>query len=185
MPTKPLPAVAQIGVAGNARSFGIPALAVKWTGLITESGAAAPDNSTDHVLRVFASYDKNPDASVQLGVDNANEVCNINPTQRKMSVKLSAVVSADKQEDVEIIAKDLPYKGSLVNIGHITAGAFVSGSTDGNVTTTAVDPQVETSSAVVDNASVRRSPEGAITIEIDATIHYNADGSFKVFAALT
>ncbi|MEI8289580.1 MAG: hypothetical protein WCH99_08900 [Verrucomicrobiota bacterium] len=181
----PLPAVAQIGIAGNARAFGIPALAVKWVGIIAETGAAAPDNSTDHVLRVLSGLDKNMDSAVQVGTDNANEVCNINPTQRKAAVKFSFIVSADKQADVEVIAKDLPPKNSLINVGHMDAGNFVSGSATGAASATALDPQIETASAIVENASVRRSPEGAVSIEIDVTIHYNPDGSFKVFAALT
>lgn len=170
----PLPAVAQIGTTGNARSYGIPALAVQWVGV-----------AATYVLSVFASHDKNVDTVLQTGVDNSNEIVNLNPSQAKMPVKFSAVVSATSQANAAAMATDLPRKGALINVGHMSAGAFVSGSTTGAVGASAVDPQIETSSAVVETASARRSPEGALTIEMDVTIHYNADGSFKVFAALT
>lgn len=102
-----------------------------------------------------------------------------------MAVKFSAIVSTDTQAHAAAMAADLPRKGSLINVGHVAGGVFVSGSTAGAVSATAVDPQIETSSAIVETASARRSPEGPVSIEIDVTIHFNADGSFKVFAALT
>jgi len=170
----PLAAAAQIGVTGNARSYGIPSLAVQWTGV------AGP-----YVLSVFSNHDKNTDATLQTGVDNANEIVNINPSQAKMPVKFSAIASSTSQALAAAMATDLPRKGSLINVGHMAAGTFVSGSATGAVVTGAVDAQIETASAIVENASAKRSPENALIIEIDVVIHYNPDGSFKVFTALT
>jgi len=174
--SNPIPAAAQIGTTGNARSYGIPALAVQWTGA---------DGTTTRLLKVFTSHEKSVDAVIQTGTDNANEVANINPTQRKMPVKFSSIPSDTSQANAAAIANDLPAKGALINVGHITAGAFVAGSSNGAVSATAIDPQIETSYAVCDSAQARRSPEGNVTIDIDVTIHYNADGSFKQLAALT
>jgi len=174
--SNPASANSQIGTSGNARSYGIPSLATQFTG--TSSGSA-------QTLNVLASYDKAVAAAIQQGVDNNNEFVNWNRTQRALSVKFSAVASGTSISAAAAIGNDLPIKGDLINVGHMTAGAFVSGSATGAASSTALDPMIETATAYCEDASTKRTPEGALIIEISATIYYNPDGSFKVLAALT
>ncbi len=174
--SNPLPAATQIATSGNARSYGIPALALQWVGA---------DGSTLRICKTLSSAETDMNVTLAQGVDNANEYVTFNPSQNHATVKLPVIPVGALMSDAAAIGNDLPRKGSLINIGHITAGAFVSGSTTGAVVSGAVDPQIETSSAIVESVSKRRTPAGELVLDFTLTVHYNLDGSFKVFAAVT
>lgn len=174
--SNPAQANSQIGISGNARSYGIRPVAIQWTG--NSSG-------TSQTLQVLANYNRQGNSTMQTGVDNNNEKVNWNRTQREIQVKFSCVASASSIANAKAIGQDLPIKGDLVNVGHITTGAFVSGSTTGAASATAVDPLIETATAMCDDASATETPEGALMIEVTCTVFFNPDGSFKVLAALS
>jgi hypothetical protein len=170
---------AQIGAGGAARYYGIPALAVQWLG---------NDGATEYVGYIFGSVEKDGDANVQVGVDNANEKATQNRTQRKRSVKMSVKAQSTTLELAEAIATMIPLKNDLVSIGHMTAGSFVGGSISGGVVTpptSPVDPQIETPCAVVDSASARWSPEGELVIDFSLTVDLNPDGTFKAWVVVS
>lgn len=158
----------QIGVAGNARYFGIPNFAVQWTG---------NDGATQRLLQIFSNVGKTPMATVQKAVDNNNEFVVFNRSQRMRQVKFSGKASAATMAASEALATDLPLPMDIVQIGHMVAGAFTTGAP--------LDPQVETTCAIVDSCSASWTPEGELVVDFEVTIYLNADGTMKVFAAVT
>lgn len=163
----------QISSTGRARRFGIPKLAVKWFG---------NDGATSYYGTVLGSYEKDPDAAVQTGTDNNNEVVTMNRTQKKRNVKLSVKMEADTIAHAEDAAENLPMKMDIVSIGHTTDGTSATYATGG---AGVVDAQVETDSAIVESAAPRYSPEGELVIDFNLTVHLNPDGTIKTFAAVT
>ncbi len=160
----------QIGVSGSARKYGVPSLAIQWVG---------NDGATDRVLQIFSDVNKTPGATIQTGVDNANEIVTFNRSQRKRQVKFTAVATSDSIADAEAIATDLPLPMDIVSIGHMAAGAFaVAG---GGV----VDAQIETAYAICDDAQARWSPEGALMVDFTVTVHLNPDGTIRQFVAIS
>ena len=141
-----------IGVAGNAMYRGIPATTVAW------------NNGTARSLTVFNSIDKSHEADVKDSKDNNGETIEMNRTNNRFKVKFSAKPVGAARADSLAIAADLPKKMDILTI------------------TAASDSQIASTgnTVVCDSASAKWSPDGELTVDIEATVWTG-----KTFAAFS
>ena len=133
-----------IGVSGQAPYRGIPNATVAWTALAA------------HTLTIFGSIDKSSEADVKMLKNNQGQTFEMNRTDPRFKVKFSAKPVGANAAAAQAIAADLPQKMDVI------------------VLTNAVDAQMDTTSGantcVLDSASAKWSPEGELTVDIEATI---------------
>jgi hypothetical protein len=141
-----------IGASGKAMYRGIPATTVAW------------NNGTARSLTIFNSVDKNPEAEVKDSKDNNGETIEMNRTNKRMKVKFSAKPIGANAAAALAIAADLPMKMDILTI---TAANDASIDSTGNT-------------VVCDAATAKWSPEGELTVDIEATVWTG-----KTFAAFS
>lgn len=130
---------------------GIPATTVGWTGTAART------------LTIFNGIDKSPEADVKEGKGNDGEVIEMNRTNKRFKVKFSAKPIGAAKADALAIAADLPQKMDILTI------------------TAASDSQIDSTgnTVICDNAAAKWSPDGELTVDIDATVWIG-----KTFATL-
>lgn len=131
-----------IGVSGKAMYRGIPATTVAW------------NNGTARTLTIFNSVDKNTEAEVKDSKDNTGETIEMNRTNKRVKVKFSAKPVGAAASNAQAIAADLPMKMDILTI---TAANDASIDSTGNT-------------VVCDSATAKWSPEGELTVDIEATV---------------
>ena len=141
-----------IGVTGMAMYRGIPATTVGWTG------------SAARTLTIFNSIDKSPEANVKESGGNDGEIIEMNRTNKRMKVKFQCKPVGTAKSDALAIAADLPQKMDILTV------------------TAASDSQIASTGNTVlcDSATAKWSPEGELTVDIDATVWIG-----KTFAAFS
>ena len=140
-----------IGVSGMAMYRGIPATTVAWT---TAIGS--------HSLTVFNSIDKQPEANVKESAGNDGEIIEMNRTNKRFKVKFACKPVSSTTALALAIAEDLPMKMDILTVtvptgGDPQASSIVNATPTGNT-------------VICDSANAKWSPDGELTVDIDATV---------------
>lgn len=134
----------QIAVSGKARKFGIPSATVGWGTSYTQFTAT-----------IFTEVQKTMGADIDPTMDNDGERQGQNRRNKTIQLRFSAQPIGTAISDAQAICAALPNKGDLIKI------------------TCASDSQVAcdltADTAIVDDASVRYTPEGAAVLDFTIT----------------
>ena len=155
----------QIGVAGNAKYWGIPATTVTWDTAHPMGPLASMTGAGAHSMTVFTDIEKTPDADIDPSQDNSGERLGHNRRNKRIGLKFSATPVGSKASDALAIGAALPAKGdALVIVCATDSQVACDGTTD---------------TVLIDSISSRYTPEGALIVDISATKWLG-----KVFAVL-
>jgi hypothetical protein len=139
-------AAEQIAVSGKAHYKGIPTTTVTFGTPGNQTAASA----TTHSLTLFGQIEKALDADLTESRDNDNEVIAINRSNKRIRLSFSAKPVGATRDAAITIAEACPYPGDVI------------------VITCTEDTQVAATSAWVDSASCRYTPDGELVIDFVA-----------------
>jgi hypothetical protein len=156
----------QIGITGQAGSWGIPATTVTWDTTHNMGPLSAMVGATAHSLTIFSEVTKTPDADIDPAVDNSGERLGHNRRNKRIGLRFSAHPKGANAAAAQAIAAALPNKGDALGI---VCATDLQVACDGT-----------TDTILVDECSSRYTPEGELVVDFTATKWLG-----KIFVALT
>lgn len=140
----------QIGITANAKFFGITPATVTFN---------------SHTLTIFTEIQKTMEADIDPHMDNSGERLGQNRRNKRIQIRFSATPIGAAASNALAIAADLPNKGDILTSITCSGDAQIASGS---------------ASAVVDECSARYTPEGALVVDMTATIWTG-----KTFVALS
>jgi hypothetical protein len=138
----------QLGIAGSARKYGIPAATVNWTG--PGAGAVARQ------LSIFTEITKTPMADINQSNGLTGELEEQNRKRKRIQLRFSAEPVGADAASAQAIGADLPFPMDLCTV---IAGSDVQANCDNTGSDT----------TVVDSAEARWTQEGALVVDFTVT----------------